>query len=138
MKALKEARPLPLGSISNRRSLVYLGNLVDALAVCCRDPRAAGHTFLMSDGEDVSTPELMRMVASALGAPARLFPFPISLMCLAGRLTGRSAQVRRLTGSLAVDSSKIRRVLNWQPPYTLAAGLKDTAGWYLATHGGAP
>lgn len=137
MKALRAGLPLPLASIDNRRSLIYLGNLVHALAVCASHPRAAGKTFLVSDGEDVSTPELLRATASALGARARLFPFPPPLMQLAGRLAGKGAQVGRLTGSLAVDSSKIRKELGWQPPYTLEAGLQATAKWYLARSGGA-
>lgn len=136
LKAVHRGTPLPLGSIANRRSLVYLGNLVDAVVACARESRAAGRTFLVSDGEDVSTPELLRLAASALGAKPRVLPFPVPLMRLAAKLTGESARVSRLTGSLAVDSSRIRAELGWRPPYTLRAGLKSTADWYLASHGG--
>lgn len=138
LKAVQRRVPLPLASISNKRNLIYIGNLVDALAACVVHPAAAGQTFLVSDGQDVSTPELIRETALVLGVPTRLFPMPLSLMTLAGKLTGKSAAVNRLTGSLTVDSSKIRRELGWQPPFTMQAGLQATAEWYLKTHGGAP
>ena len=111
--------PLPLASIENKRSLIYVGNLVDALAVCATHPAAAGKTYLVSDGEDVSTPKLIRRTASALGVPARLLPFPVTLIKLLGKLTGKSGAVNRLTGSLTVDSSKIRQELGWVPPFTI-------------------
>ncbi len=122
--------PLPFGSIKNARSLVYLGNLIDSIVLCAKHPLAAGQTFLVSDGEDVSTPELIRMIATALGHPARLFPFPAGLMRMAGRLTGRTSAVDRLLGSLAVDNSKIRKQLGWKPPFNMAEGLKATGEWY--------
>jgi len=122
--------PLPLASIQNKRSLIYVGNLVDALATCASHPAAAGQTYLVSDGDDVSTPELIRRTANALGVPARLLPFPVSIMKLAGSLTGKSAAVNRLTGSLTVDNSKIRRELGWTPPFTMEKGLRETAKWF--------
>jgi nucleoside-diphosphate-sugar epimerase len=137
MKAVSAGIPLPLASVRNSRSLVYLGNLVDALIACATHPAAAGQTYLISDGEDVSTPELLRRLAGALGVPARLFPFPPSLLKFAGMLTGKSAQVDRLLGSLQVDSSKIRQELGWQPPFSMAQGLKATAEWYRAQGAGA-
>ena len=130
MKIISRGIPLPLASIKNKRSLIYVGNLVDALVTCATHPKAAGQTFLVSDGEDVSTPELIRQTAAALGVPARLLPFPVSVMKLAGRLTGRKGAVNRLTGSLTVDSSKIRRELSWVPPFTMEQGLKETAEWF--------
>jgi len=130
MKVVHRRIPLPLGSIKNKRSLVYIGNLVDALAACATHPAAAGQTFLVSDGEDVSTPELVRRTASALGVSARLFPVPSSIIHLAGKLIGKSAAVNRLSGSLTVDSTKIRRELGWTPPFTMEEGLKKTAGWF--------
>jgi nucleoside-diphosphate-sugar epimerase len=93
-------------------------------------PAAVGQTYLVSDGEDVSTPKLVRQIASALGVPARLLPFPVSLMRLAAKLTGKSGAVHRLTGSLTVDSSKIRRELDWKPPFTMEEGLQETAAWF--------
>lgn len=136
MKIISRGIPLPLASIKNKRSLIYVGNLVDALVTCATHPKAAGQTFLVSDGEDVSTPELIRRTASALGVPARLLPFPVSVMKLAGRLTGRKGAVNRLTGSLTVDSSKIRQELDWKPPFTMKQGLLETAEWFLATDAG--
>ena len=84
----------------------------------------------MSDGEDVSTSELIRRVAAALGRPARLFPFSPSLMRFAGKLFGKSDAVERLLGSLTIDSSKIQRELGWKPPYTMGQGLKETGEWF--------
>jgi nucleoside-diphosphate-sugar epimerase len=136
MKVIHYGTPLPLASVRNRRSLIYLGNLVDALATCATHPGAAGKTFLVSDGEDLSTPELLRLTASALGTSARLFHFSTSLMQLTGKLTGKSPQMSRLTGSLAVDSSRIRTELGWRPPFSIEQGLKATAQWFLATQGG--
>lgn len=130
MQIISRGVPLPLASIANRRSLVYIGNLVDALATCAEHPAAAGQTYLVSDGEDLSTPELLRETARALGVSARLFPVALPLMRLAGNLTGKSAAVQRLTGSLTVDSSKIRRELDWRPPFTMEDGLLETAKWY--------
>lgn len=130
MKVIQRGIPLPLALITNRRSLTYVGNLVDALAICAIHPNAAGQTFLISDGEDVSTPELIQRVADALNVSARLLAFPVPLMKLAGKLTGKIAMVNRLAGSLTVDSSKIRRELGWQPPFSMEEGLRKTAEWF--------
>lgn len=130
MKAVSQGLPLPLASIKNKRSLVYVGNLVDALAVCAGKAAAAGQTFLVSDGEDVSTPQLVAVTARALGVSARLMPFPPMLMRLAGRVTGKNFAVDRLLGSLTVDSSKIRTELGWVPPFTMEQGLEKTALWF--------
>lgn len=127
LKVLAKGIPLPLASVENRRSLVYVGNLVDALILCATHPAAAGQTYLVSDGEDVSTTDLLRQLGAAMGHPARLFSCPQALLKLAGRLTGRADQVERLLGSLRVDSSKIRRELGWIPPFTLDKGLKRSA-----------
>lgn len=130
MKVVQSGIPLPLASITNKRSLIYVGNLVDALTVCAVHPAAAGQTYLVSDGEDVSTPELIRQTACTLGVSPRLFPFPLRLIQLVGKLTGKSAAVNRLTGSLTVDCSKIRRELDWTPPFTMEEGLAETARWF--------
>lgn len=122
--------PLPFASLRNQRSLVYLGNLVDALNICATHPAASGQTYLVCDGEDVSTPELLRQLAVAMDAPSRLLPCPSMLLRLAGKLAGKSQQVERLLGSLQVDGDKIRRELNWVPPYSLQQGLQATAKWY--------
>lgn len=127
LKVLAKGIPLPLASVNNRRSLVYVGNLVDALILCATHPAAAGQTYLVSDGEDVSTPDLLRELGAAMHHPARLLACPPVLFKLAGSLTGRVNQVERLLGSLQVDSGKIRRELGWIPPYTLQQGLRATA-----------
>lgn len=131
-RVIERGFPLPLAGIRNRRSLVYLGNLVDALVLCLTHPQAAGETFLVSDAEDVSTPQLVRRAARALGVPVRLVPFPVPLLRLACRLAGKASACARLTNSLAVDSSLIREKLGWRTPYTLQEGLEETARWYLA------
>ena len=98
MRLVDSGVPLPFGGIDNRRSFVFVGNLADALHACIDHPRAAGQTFAVSDGEDVSTPELVRRIARALDRPVRLFPIPIPVLALAGRLTGQAQAVSRLTG----------------------------------------
>ncbi len=136
LKVLAKGIPLPLASAHNLRSFIYVENLVDALIVCATRPAAAGQTYLVSDGEDISTPDLLRQLGIAMGYPARLLPCPPALLKLAGRLVGRSDQIERLLGSLQVDSSKIRRELGWQPPYTLQQGLQATAEWYRCHRNG--
>lgn len=133
VQAIDKRRPLPLGAIQNQRSLIYLGNLVDAIRVCLNHPKAAGKTFLVSDGEDVSTPELIRRVAAALGRRPLLLPVPVSWMRWAGAFLGKKAAVYRLLGSLVVDMAQIREALGWNPPYTMQAGLETTAQWYRKT-----
>ncbi|MES2236494.1 MAG: SDR family oxidoreductase [Pseudomonadota bacterium] len=130
LRAVARGIPLPLGAISNQRSLVYVGNLVDAMLRCLEHPAAADHTFLISDDEAVSTPQLVRRMAAALDRPARLVALPVPLLRAAATLAGKSALVTRLAGSLTIDSSAIRRELSWTPPFTLDEGLRETAAWY--------
>jgi nucleoside-diphosphate-sugar epimerase len=130
LQAVDRGIPLPFSRIENRRSLIYLGNLVDAFATCLTHPAAVNETFLVSDDEDVSTPELIRRVASALHRPARLLAIPRPMLRLAGLLTGKRKEVARLLGSLAVDSRRIRSALGWLPPYSMQDGLKATVDWY--------
>jgi nucleoside-diphosphate-sugar epimerase len=122
--------PLPLGSIRNRRSFVYIGNLVDAACACLVRPEAAGRTYFVSDGDDVSTPELVRRIAAALGRPARLLAAPPFALRAAGTILGRRGAVDRLVSSLAIDISRIREELDWQPPSSMQAGLAATVNWY--------
>jgi nucleoside-diphosphate-sugar epimerase len=131
IKIVNRGIPLPLSSVNNSRSVIYLGNLIDAIVACIDRPEAAGQTYLVSDGEDISTPELIRRVAAALGKAPRLFPCPPMMIRLAGKFTGRFAEVERLLGSLTVDTSKIQRELGWQAPYTLEQGLRETTEWFL-------
>lgn len=126
LRTVERGWPLPLGAIRNRRSLLYLGNFVDAIRLCVEHPAAGGQTFLLDDGEAVSTPELIRAVARAMGRSARLLAVPGGVLELAGTLLGKRAAVARLTGSLFVDGSSIRTRLGWTPPYSLEAGLAAT------------
>jgi nucleoside-diphosphate-sugar epimerase len=133
LRWLERGRPLPLGAIHNRRSLVGLDNLVDLLTVCVRHPAAANETFLVSDGEDLSTTELLRRAADALGRRARLIPVPEQLLRMTATLAGKGDLARRLLGSLQVDIRKTRTVLGWTPLVSVDAGLRSTAAWFL-TH----
>jgi len=126
MRTVERGWPLPLGAIRNRRSLLYLGNLVDAIRVCVEHPAAAGQTFLLDDGEPISTTGLVRALARAMGRPARLLAVPVGVLELAGALLGKRAAVMRLVGSLYVDSSAIRTRLDWTPPYSMEEGLAAT------------
>ena len=130
LNAITHGLPLPFASINNQRSLIYLGNLVDAITACLDTPAAAGETFLLSDGEDVSTPQLIRKMATALNKSARLWPCPAALLNLGATLLGKRDTGLRLTGSLCADSTRIRQTLGWQPVFTLDQGLALTAQWY--------
>jgi nucleoside-diphosphate-sugar epimerase len=136
MRLVDSGIPLPLASVANRRSLLYVGNLTDAISLCIAHPQAAGRTFSVTDGEDVSTPELVVRIAQALGRPARLFPTPVALLRLAGRLVGQTQVIDRLAGDLVIDAAPIRDSLGWRPPFSMEQGLAETAAWYRARHGG--
>lgn len=131
MRWLHRGWPLPLGRIDNRRSFVARDNLVDLIVVCLDHPRAANQTFLVSDGEDLSTPEWLRRLGSALGRPARLLPVPAPWLGGAATLLGKQAAARRLCGSLQVDIGKTRRMLGWAPPVTVDDALRRTAAAFL-------
>ena len=133
MQLVKKGWPLPLAAIHNRRSLLYLGNFVDAIRLCVEHPAAAGQTFLLDDGEAVSTPELIRALSRAMGRPARSLAVPAGVLKRVGALLGKRAAVARLTGSLYLDCSAIRLRLGWTPPHTLEQGLVATvADWQTA------
>lgn len=126
MGLIRSGLPLPLASLRNRRSFLYVGNLVDALLRCAASP-ATGATYLVADSRDLSTPELIRELARAMGRPARLLPFPPGALRLLARLTGRQGDVERLAGSLWLDCSRIRRELGWTAPVAVEQGLRLTA-----------
>jgi nucleoside-diphosphate-sugar epimerase len=134
MDAVRRGLPLPLAGIASRRSLLYLGNLIDGIIQSLEQPAAAGQTFLMRDGEDVSIAELIRQLAQAMGRPARLFYLPPGLLRTASALTGQGDSLRRLVDGLAVDDDKIRRSLGWAPPYSLEQGLAETVAWFQGEH----
>ncbi|MFM0308866.1 SDR family oxidoreductase [Paraburkholderia sp. RL17-383-BIF-A] len=134
MDAIWKGVPLPLGAIDARRSLVYLDNLADALMHCATDPRAAGQVFHVADSDTLTVTELARSLGRHLQKPARLLPVPASWLHFAGRVSGRTAQVDRLVGSLRLDTARIHAVLDWQAPHSTDEGLAATARWYRSTH----
>lgn len=127
MRWLNKGVFLPFGAIHNQRSLVALDNLVDLIVTCLDHPSAANQTFLVSDGDDMSTTDLLTRMGIALGKPARLIPVPAVLLQLAAAMLGRKAIGQRLCGSLQVDIGKTRRMLGWTPPSTVASALRKTA-----------
>lgn len=127
MAAVQRGWPLPLGRIDNRRSLVAIDNLVDLMRVCMVHPAAANQTFLVSDGEDLSTTQLLRHLGVSLGRPARLLSVPASLLRWTATVLGRSAVADRLCGSLQVDIGKAQQVLGWTPPVSVQKGLHNAA-----------
>ena len=124
VKAVKTGLPLPLGGIDNRRSLVALDNLVDFIIACVVHPAAANQIFLVSDGEDLSTPDLVRRVGVAMNRPARLVSLPVALLRAVAVLIGRRDAALRLIESLYLDSSKAARMLGWSPPLSVDEGLR--------------
>jgi nucleoside-diphosphate-sugar epimerase len=125
-------RPVPLGGIANARSLVSVWNLCDLLRLAIEHPAAPGEAWLVSDGEDLSTPELVRRIARVMGRPPRLPRVPVPLLRLAAVLTGRGEQLRRLCDSLTVDIGATRSRLGWSPPMDVNEALERTVRWYLS------
>ena len=128
MRWLERGVPLPFGAItSNRRSFVAVENLIDLIATCLTHPAAANQTFLVSDGEDLSTADLLKRMGSALGKPARLFNVPISVLHKGAVLLNRPAIYQRLCASLQVDIEKTLKLLDWTPPLSVDEGLRRAA-----------
>jgi nucleoside-diphosphate-sugar epimerase len=130
LQVIDRGLPLPFGAIHNQRSLIGLENLCDLLLLCAREREAAGHTFLASDGRDLATPELVRLLAAGLGGSARLLSVPVVVLEAMARLTGRMDACERVCGSLQVDSTKARTLLGWRPPVTPEDGLRRTGADY--------
>ena len=128
MRAVHRGWPLPLGAVHNQRSLVALDNLVDFIVTCITHPQAANQTFLVSDGQDLSTTELVRGMAQAAGVPARLLPVPVWALQAGASLLGKGDAVQRLCGNLQVDISKARSLLGWVPPVSVEEGLRRAMG----------
>ena len=137
LRLVDRGLPLPLATIDNRRSLIFLDNLVDLILAALTHPAAVGGVFLARDEEEPSTPALIRQIAAGLGRPARLFPCPPAALRVAARLLGQSAAIERLTGSLSLDDSATRQKLDWWPRVPLAAGIAATCRWYRTTTRGA-
>jgi len=132
MRWLSRGVPLPFGLVRNRRSFVGRGNLVDLILTCLDHPAAANETFLVSDGRELSTADLLRKTGAALGRPARLIPVPPSVLNVGAFLVGAGPRMQRLTGSLQVDIEKASRLLDWTPPISLEDELARTAAHFLA------
>ena len=124
IKLVGNGLPLPLGAVRNQRSLVALDNLIDLIITCIDHPAAANQVFLAGDGEDLSSTQLLRAVGKAMGKPARLIPVPPGLLMLGASILGKRAVAQRLLGSLQVDISKARELLDWQPPISVEEGLR--------------
>jgi nucleoside-diphosphate-sugar epimerase len=131
MRWLNAGIPLPFGATKNKRSLVALGNLADLIVTCIDHPAAANQTFLVSDGEDLSTTQLLRGMGRALGKPARLLPVPVWMLQIGAALLGRRDLSQRLLGNLQVDISKTKNLLGWSPPLSLDEGLCLAAEGFL-------
>ncbi len=136
IRLVRRGLPLPLGSVANRRSMVALDNLVALLMVCTTHPNAPGQTFMVSDGQDLSIAELIRMIASALGVAPRLLPVPPLLLMGGARLFGQGAMADRLMGSLQVDMDQTRSTLQWSPVVAPQAAINQTVDFYLAAESG--
>jgi len=121
---------LPFANVKNQRSLVSLNNLVSLLVSCISHPEAAGELFLVADGEDLATPDLMRRLAHALGKSTKLFPVPLFLLRKSAQLLGMYGVCERLCGSLRIDASKARSMLGWKPVESVGEGLQSVATWY--------
>ena len=135
MRWVDRGLPLPFGAIRNARSLVALDNLVDLVKTCLHHPAAPNHTFLVSDGEDLSTPELLRRTGAAMGRQARLMPVPEVVLRSAATILGKAGVGERLCGSLRVDIGKTQRLLGWSPPVSVDEALERTARYFLDEKG---
>jgi len=133
LKLVRAGVPLPLGGVANRRSLIYVGNLASAIERAVRAAPTVRGTFLVSDDADLSTPELIRELGHAMGRRARLFALPPALLGALGRALGKGDEVGRMIESLRVDCSAARRELQWQIPFTVEQGLRETADWFVRT-----
>lgn len=130
MRCVHSGLPLPLASVDNLRSLVSVANLCDFILLCASQPAAGGQTFLIADGDDISTPDLLRRVGVAMGRPARLFPFPPKMLRASAVAIGRRSLANSLLSSLQIDISKARSLLGWTPPQRLDEAIAETALHY--------
>lgn len=130
IKLVEKGIPLPLATVDNRRSFIYLENLVDMLALSTVHPAAAGETFLVSDSDAISTPVLVKMLAKGLGVTPRLFPVSVQVMQLLAAVGRERSTIDRLVQSLVINATHAQNTLGWEPPYTMEQGISDTVYWY--------
>lgn len=126
IRLLEKPLPLPFGLVSNKRSMIYIDNLVNFIIHCIDHPRAVNQTFVISDGQDVSLNSLVRMVRRSWGKPVLLVPIPVNWFKIIGKLLGKTALIERLVGNFQVDSSKARKLLGWEAPYSVEEGIAQT------------
>ena len=124
IKLIRSGIPLPLGLVQNQRSMIGMDNLINLLIRCIDHPKASGKTFLASDGEDLSTPELIKFIASSMGKKANLFPLPIFMLKFLGSIFGKSEEINRLVGSLKIDDSYTKEILDWTPSVSVEEGIR--------------
>jgi nucleoside-diphosphate-sugar epimerase len=134
MRAVKRGIPMPFGTIHNKRSFVYVENLISLILLCITHPAAANEVFMVSDGDSLSTTELLRECARALGVKSRLFPVPQKVIEFGANLLGKADVAQRLCGNLQVDISKARTLLGWEPPFSVEEGLRLAADGFRNTH----
>lgn len=134
IKFVDKGIPLPLRRVNNKRSMIYLSNLVDVLTQCINNEKSSNQTFLVSDGHDMSTPDLIVMIAAALNKKPHLISLPIGILNKLGKVAGKTQEMERLTGSLVVDITKINTVLRWKPPFSAETGIKETIDWYKSVN----
>ncbi len=131
MRLVYRRVPLPFGVVHNKRSFIYLDNLIDFIARCISHPAAAGETFLVSDGADLSTSDLIRKIGSCMHRSPVLLPVPVRLLKRAGGGLGKKTEIERLCGSLQIDISKTKELLGWKPPFSVGQGLAETVSWFI-------
>jgi|TARA_B110000211_G_C14093313_1_gene560835 nucleoside-diphosphate-sugar epimerase len=131
LKLSNTGLPLPFGMVKNKRSMVYVENLVDFIVKCIDHPAAANKTFLISDNHDLSLSGLLKLIRNSLNKPSRLIPVPSFLFKLAGLIFRKQDVVDRLVGDLQVDTSKAMSLLDWKPPYTVEQGIQATVDSFL-------
>jgi nucleoside-diphosphate-sugar epimerase len=124
IKLVRSGIPLPLSLVQNQRSMIGMDNLIDLLIRCIDHPDAAGKTFLVSDDKDLSTPSLIKYIATSMGCRARLFPVPIFMLKILGYILGKQKEINRLVGFLKIDISYTKEILNWTPPVSVAEGIR--------------
>lgn len=132
MALINKRVPMPFGAIKNARSMIYIDNLVEAIDTCIKHQAAADQLFLVSDQEEISTPELIRKLAEFMHLKPRLVNIPLPILDLLASLPGKSQDIRKLKDSLVIDSSKISALLSWQPTINIFSGLQRTAEWYVS------
>ncbi|SHO52254.1 NAD-dependent epimerase/dehydratase family protein [Desulfopila aestuarii] len=135
MNIIHRGIPMPFANVNNSKSFISIGNLVDAIMTCLAHTNAAGQTFLVCDNEAISTPELIRMIAAAMGKRATLFPMPKAFVNLLCRMLGKERLYEQLWGTLRIDSGHIRERLQWAPKISLQQGLSQSVEWYLQKQG---